>query len=141
MHTMQTDWETSRNIIRRAQVHDPMRRKTSVMACGITTPFLLLLGVITGTVAAQLSTKPQNTSTPLPQAGSPMVELVTQATEATKLLRTWSAQVVSSLAIDTIHRGYPKSTGRSLWNSRQLAPCCRGSRLLSYGCCTEGCEP
>ena len=81
------------------------------MASGITTMLLLLLFAVPGTAAAQQSTKHQNTPTPLPHAGISVAEVVTQATEVTKLLRTWSAQVVPSPAIDTIHKVLPEASG------------------------------
>jgi hypothetical protein len=80
------------------------------MACGIMTMPRLLLFAVPGTAAAQQSTKSHNTPTSLPQAGSPMAEVATQATEVTKLLRMWSAQVVPSPAIDTIHKVLPEAS-------------------------------
>src|SRR5262249_60680229 len=46
-----------------------------------------------------------------PGAVIPVEEVATQATEASKLLRTLSAQVVSSPAIDALHRVLPEASG------------------------------
>src|SRR5262245_54911773 len=86
-------------------------RPTPTMACGITTVLLLLLCVIPGTVAAQRSAESQQPPASPPGTVIPLAEVATQATEVTKLLRTLSAQVIPSPAIDTIHQVLPEVSG------------------------------
>jgi hypothetical protein len=81
------------------------------MAGGITTVFLLLLCVVAGTAVAQQSMGSQQTPASAPGAVIPVAEVAAQATEVAKLLRTLRAQVVPSLAIDTIHRVLPEVSG------------------------------
>ena len=88
-----------------------MMRKTSAMAGGITTALLLLLWVVAGTAAAQQRAEPQQTPASLPGAVIPVAEVAAQATEVTKLLRMWSAQIIPSPAIDTIHQVLPEASG------------------------------
>src|SRR5215510_455854 len=85
-------------------------RKTSVMACGITTLLLLLLCLVLNT-AAQPSAESQSPLASSPGTVIPVAEVATQATEVSKLLRTLSAKVVPSPAIDTIHRVLPEASG------------------------------
>jgi potassium efflux system protein len=88
-----------------------MMRKTSAMAGGSTTVLLLLLCVVAGTAVAQQSTESQQTPASAPGAVIPVEEVATQATEVAQLLRTLSAQVVPSPAIDAIHRVLPEASG------------------------------
>src|SRR5215475_13991270 len=88
-----------------------MMHKTSAMACGITTGLLLLLCVVPGTATAQPSAASQQTPASSPGTVIPVAEVATQATEVSKLLRTLSAQVVPSPAIDTIDRVLPEASG------------------------------
>src|SRR6516165_11771899 len=88
-----------------------MRKKTSAMAGGSTTVLLLLLCVVAGTAVAQQRAESQQTPASAPGAVIPVAEVAAQATEVAKLLRTLSAQVVPSPAIDTIHRVLPEVSG------------------------------
>src|SRR5262245_57134366 len=88
-----------------------MRRQTSAMAGGITTLLLLLLCVVAGTAVAQQRVEPQQPPASAPGAVIPVEDVATQATEVSKFLRTLSAQVVPSPAIDTIHRVLPEVSG------------------------------
>src|SRR5262249_23144981 len=88
-----------------------MRRKTSAMAGGSTTMLLLLLCVVAGTAMAQQRAESQQTPASAPGAVIPGAEVAAQATEVSKLLRTLSAQVVPSPAIDTIDRVLPEASG------------------------------
>jgi small-conductance mechanosensitive channel len=81
------------------------------MAGGITTVLLLLLGGVPGMAAAQQNTGSQQISASPPGTAVPVAEVATQATEVSKLLRTLSAQVVPSPAIDTIHKVLPEVSG------------------------------
>src|SRR5262245_40590004 len=87
-----------------------MMRKTSAMACGITTVLLLLLCVVLNT-AAQPSVESQPTPVSSPGTVIPVAEVATQATEVSKLLRTLIAKGVPSPVIDTIHRVLPEASG------------------------------
>jgi potassium efflux system protein len=87
-----------------------MMRKTSAMACGITTVLLLLLCIVLNT-AAQPSAESQPIPASPPGTVIPVAEVATQATEVSKLLRTLSAKVVPSPAIDTIDRVLPEASG------------------------------
>src|SRR5262249_54094237 len=75
------------------------------------TVLLLLLCASPGTVVAQQRVESQQTPAAAPGAVIPVEEVATQATEVSKLLRTLSAQVVPSPAIDTIHRVLPEASG------------------------------
>src|SRR5215510_9012494 len=86
-------------------------RKTSAIVGGLTTLLLVLLGVVPGTAVAQPSAASQQTPASPPGTVIPVAEVATQATEVAKLLRTLSAQVVPSPAIDTIHRVLPEVSG------------------------------
>src|SRR5678816_3661175 len=89
-----------------------MMHKTSAMASGITTVLLLLLCVVAGTAVAQQSAGSQYTPASSPVAVViPVEEVATQATEVSQLLRTLSAQVVPSPAIDALHRVLPEASG------------------------------
>src|SRR5215470_15530456 len=88
-----------------------MRRKTSAMAGGSTTVLLLLLCIVAGTAVAQQRAESQQTPASAPGAVIPVAEVATQATEVSKRLRTLSAQVGPSPAIDTIARVLPEVSG------------------------------
>jgi small-conductance mechanosensitive channel len=77
------------------------------MAGRSTAVLLLLLGVVIGTAAQQRAESQQTSASP-PGAAIPVAEVAAQATEVAQLLRTLSAQVVPSPAIDTIHRVLPE---------------------------------
>src|SRR4029450_2376683 len=87
-----------------------MMRKTSAMACGITTVLLLLLCIVLNT-AAQPSAESQPIPASPPGTVIPVAEGATQGTEGSKLRRTRSAKVVPSPAIDTIDRVLPEASG------------------------------
>src|SRR5215831_1849817 len=87
-----------------------MRRKTSAIAGGIMT-VLLLLCVVPGTAVAQQRAGSQQPPASAPGTVIPVEEVATQAAEVSQLLRTLSAQVVPSPAIDTIHRVLPEASG------------------------------
>src|SRR4029450_4265555 len=87
-----------------------MMRKTSAMACGITTVLLLLLCIVLNT-AAQPSAESQPIPASPPGTVIPVAEVATQATEVPKLLRTLRAKGVPSPAIDTSDRVLPEASG------------------------------
>ena len=87
-----------------------MMRKTSAMAGRSTIVLLLLLCVVAhggGPAEYGVSADPCVCA----RGGDPGGGGGTQATEVSKLLRTLSAQVVPSPAIDTIHRVLPEASG------------------------------
>src|SRR5262249_50485895 len=88
-----------------------MRKTTSAMAGGSTTVLLLLLCIVASTAVAQQRAGSQQTPASPPGTVVPVAEVATQATEVSKLLRTLSAKVVPSPAIDTIHRVLPEASG------------------------------
>jgi small-conductance mechanosensitive channel len=81
------------------------------MAGGSTTVLLLLLCVVAGTAVAQQSAESPQTPASPPGVVIPVAGVATQATEASKLLRTLSEQVVPSPAIDVIHKVLPEASG------------------------------
>jgi hypothetical protein len=87
-----------------------MMRNTSAMTYGITTGLLLLLYVAPGMAVAQASAGSPQTPASLPGTAISVAEVATQATEVSKFLRTLSAQIISSPAIDTIHRVLPEAS-------------------------------
>src|SRR5262249_942961 len=88
-----------------------MRKTTSAMAGGSTTVLLLLLCIVASTAGAQQRAGSQPTPASPPGTVVPVAEVERQATEVSKLLRTLSAQVVTSPAIDTIDRVLPEASG------------------------------
>ena len=86
-------------------------RKTHAIAVGVTLGLLLLLLGVPGKATAQKSSEPQKTPTPPPRAVIPVAEVATQATEVANLLRTLSAKLTPSPAIETIRQFLPEISG------------------------------
>jgi small-conductance mechanosensitive channel len=80
------------------------------MAGGIAPVLLVLLCVVTGTVAAQQHAVPQQTPASAPGAVIPVAEVATQATAVSTLLRMLSVQVAPTPIIDTIRRVLPEAS-------------------------------
>ena len=85
-------------------------RQTPTITSRITPVLVLLLGVVAGTAVAQQRVEPPQTPAS-PPVVIPVAEVVTQATEVAKLLRTLHAQVVPGSALDTIDRVLPEVSG------------------------------
>src|SRR5262245_43394418 len=88
-----------------------MRRQTHIMDGGLMTALLLLLCVVVSPAVAQPNAGSPQPPASAPGAVIPVEEVATRATEVSTLLRTLRAQVVSSPAIDTIHRVLPEASG------------------------------
>jgi potassium-dependent mechanosensitive channel len=88
-----------------------MMRKRHAMVCSVVPVLLLLLVAVPGTAVAQTNAEPKNTTTPPPRTVIPVVEVASQATEVSQLLRRLSVQFAPSPALDTIDKMLPEVSG------------------------------